>query len=144
IVDNTAERLDKDLKGQPEVQIELRMTLGVAYHEMGLWKQMEGTARGTMAMARSIYGEENLALADALAQRGDALMHENRKSESVAVNLQAIEMERKLRGPESLQEAVALYHLSNALSQQPLWAEAEAPARAALAIRRKRLGEEHQ
>ena len=52
-------------KAQPEVEIELRLTLADVYHELGLIEQMKQMALGTVALARSNQDQE-LALADAL------------------------------------------------------------------------------
>ena len=52
IVDQTANRVDQDLKNQPDVQIELNLTLGKLYFDLQLYKKMEETARHTMHLAR--------------------------------------------------------------------------------------------
>ena len=41
IVDKTAERIDKELEGQPEVQAELRLTLAQVYFELQLYREAE-------------------------------------------------------------------------------------------------------
>jgi tetratricopeptide (TPR) repeat protein len=128
------------------------MTLADAYHELGLYQRMEQMSRGTLALARRRFGEENLVVANVLGQLGDALQHLSgpteglylvSQSEAVSINRQAIAMQRKLRDPDSLEEASALYHLGLTLNRPGGNAEAEDVTRAALAIRRKRLGNEH-
>jgi eukaryotic-like serine/threonine-protein kinase len=74
IVDTTAARIDKDLGDQPEVQIELRLILGKVYFDLQLYKEMEKNARRTLELARERIGNENVAVADALGQLGQALM----------------------------------------------------------------------
>ena len=58
IVDQTANRVDQDLKDQPEVQIELNLTLGKLYFDLQLYKKMEETARHTLQLARAARGRE--------------------------------------------------------------------------------------
>jgi serine/threonine protein kinase len=148
IVDKIDKRIDTDLKDQPEVQIELRLTLAQVYFDLQLYKKMEETARETLRLARAHFGEENLAAADALNLLGRALYALHETDEAESVTRQAIAMQRKLRGDGSLQEASALEHLGDILRHQYYFhsedqaklAEAETAVRGSLAIRRKRLG----
>ena len=152
IVDQTAGRVDRDLKDQPEVQIELLQTLGQVYLDLALYKEAEETARENLRLAHLHLGEENLAVADSMKQLGRALFFLRRLDESETVTRQAISMERKLRGSDSLEEAAAELNLCDVLHHQ--WIntdvskadrsklqEAEASIRACLAIRKKRLGD---
>ena len=50
ILDKTAERVGKDLKGQPEVEAELRTTLGDVYQALGKYAQAEGMYRNALAL----------------------------------------------------------------------------------------------
>ena len=142
ILDKTAQRIATDLKEQPDVQLELRLMLGDIYHELREFRKMEDMARGTVALARSTPAQE-LAVADSLGQLGDALMHVGSKKESEACLREAIAMQKKLRGNESLQLASALYHLSAAIGSEENVAETESTCREALAMRRRLLGDEH-
>ena len=62
IVDKTAGRIDQDLKDQPEVQIELMLTLGQVYHALQLYKQMEANARHTLEIALARISVKNTLL----------------------------------------------------------------------------------
>ena len=53
ILDKTAERVGKDLTNQPEVEIELRLTLAQTYDELGLYNQEEEMARKSLQLAQS-------------------------------------------------------------------------------------------
>ncbi len=153
IVDQTANRVDKDLTDQPEVQIELLQTLAQVYLDLALYKKAEETTRETLRLARLHLGEENLAVADSMSQLGRALFFLRKHNEAETVTRQAIFMERKLRGNDSLEEAAAELNLCDVLRCQCFetdvstadgkrkFQEAEASIRACLAIRRKRLGD---
>jgi serine/threonine protein kinase len=148
IVDKTTERIGTDLKDQPEVQIELRLTLAQVYSDLELYEKMEKTAREALRLARAHFGEENPAAADALNLIGRALFFARHIDEAETFTRQAIAMQRRLRGDGSLQEASALEHLGDILrhqhdlkgGDQSKLAEAESACRAGLAIRRNRLG----
>src|SRR5262245_55213159 len=75
IVDRTAERIGTDFKNQPEVEIELGLTLGGVYLDLQEYRKVELMANETVRLARAYFGEENLAVADALSQKADALRH---------------------------------------------------------------------
>ena len=148
IVDKTDERIDRELEGQPEVQAELRLTLAQVYFEMQLYRKAERISRHTLAMARASFGEENPAAADALLQLGRALLYLGAYDEAETVTREAIAMQRKLRGANSTKEATCLGTLAEVLRHQAdirgdrahQLAEAESAARASLAIRRARSG----
>jgi tetratricopeptide (TPR) repeat protein len=148
IVDKTADRIDQELEGQPEVQAELRLILAQVYFELQLYREAEKIARHTLETARAQFGEENLVVADALLQRGRALSYLRNFDEAETVTREAIAMQRKLRGDNGVKEATALCSLSDTLrhkaairgDREKQLAEAESVARAGLAIRRKRLG----
>jgi serine/threonine protein kinase/tetratricopeptide (TPR) repeat protein len=150
IVDKTAERIGTDLKGHPEVEIELRHTLAVIYFELQLYEKMEGTAQEMLRLARAYFGEENLFVADALVEVGRALAYLRLIDESESYLRRAIAMQRKLRGNDSLQEASALVDLGNTLrmkavlsehkEEKNILAEAEIAIRSGLRIHKKRLG----
>ncbi len=151
IVDNTAKRIDQELKEQPDVQIEMRLILGKVYFDLQLYREMERNARRTVELARERSASENVATADALGQLGQALMFLRNNDEAESVARQAIAMQRRLRGPDSLQEAVSLLNLCDILrnvgsdssgdERARKLAEAEEMGRAAVAIRRKLLGD---
>ncbi len=152
ILDRTTERIGVELKDQPAVQIELRLTLADIYHSLTLYKNMEDMARENLRLARATYGEEHVTVADALCQVGDALMHRRMLHEAETLTRQSLALQTKLRGRETAEAAAALYTLSAVLRFQ--WsaggadaparlAEAEAVTREMLATRRKLFGNEH-
>ena len=54
IVDQTAKRIDKDLNDEPEVQVDLYLTLGKVYFALQNYKEMEANARCTLQLARYV------------------------------------------------------------------------------------------
>src|SRR5262249_38086705 len=90
IVDQTAQRVDQDLKDQPATQVDLKLTLGKVYFALQLYKQMEMNARHTLELARATYGEESSPTADALFQLGRADLFLRAIDEGDAVTRRAI------------------------------------------------------
>ncbi len=148
IVDQTAEQINQELDGQPEVQAELRLALAQIYFELQLHRKVEAIARQTLEAARATLGEENGYVADALLQRGRALKYLRKFDEAEKVVRESLAMQRKVRGPETTKEATLLSNLSDILchiaenrdNRDELLAEAERAARESLRIRRRRLG----
>jgi tetratricopeptide (TPR) repeat protein len=143
IVDKTAARIDRDLNDQPDVQIELRLTLANAYFDLQLFKKAEATARETLRLARANIGEENLSVADSLSQLGFALYFLRAFDEAELCTREAIALQRKLRGNDSMEEASELQCLCDVLRRKGKLEESETAIRACLVIRRKRLGNEN-
>jgi serine/threonine protein kinase len=142
ILDATAGSLDKTLKDQPEVEAELRNTLGRVYFDLGQYQKAEGMHREALAMYRKELGGENVPVADALDGVANAVWRQGRGSEAQALYRETLAMRRKLLGPEHPDIAHSLHSLANTLLGKPTLTEAEALYREALAMQRKLLGDE--
>ncbi len=78
ILDKTTGRLGQSLKDQPEVEAELRATLGAVYRELGEFEKAEAMFRETLRLQQAALGPEHLDVAvttlnlvKILAERGD-------------------------------------------------------------------------
>lgn len=69
--------------------------------------------------------------------------HQRRLTESEALTREALAIQQKLSGNESLEVTYTLHNLSIVLGDEGKQAESEATAREMLAIRQRRLGNEH-
>ena len=105
ILDRASERIDRDLANQPETAIELRTTLAAIYGELGLFDKMEELARKNLEVARVTFGEEHLAVANALSQLGEADFWREKLEEAERFTREALRMRRKLLGNEHLNVA---------------------------------------
>jgi serine/threonine protein kinase/tetratricopeptide (TPR) repeat protein len=138
IADKTAQSIGADLKDQPEVEIELRLTLAWLYLDLDERRKSAEMGRAALRVAHKNFGEESLSAADALSCLSQALESMGELNEAEACARRAIEMHRKLRGPDSLEEGLADFALANALYDSRR-SETETAVRAAVAIYRKRL-----
>ncbi|HEY3763373.1 MAG TPA: serine/threonine-protein kinase [Verrucomicrobiae bacterium] len=149
ILDQTARRLDT-LKDQPDVEADLRETIGVVYQELSDFPQAEAMLQKSLALRRQLYGNENAPVANALNDLAETDRLQKRYVEAGANFRAALAMRRKLFGEENLDVAASLYGLANTLrgqKNQGVYAsspdEIEKDFREALAVRRKLLGEEN-
>ncbi len=142
ILDKTAERIGKELAGQPEVEMEIRDTLAVCYRDLGLYEKMAEMARERVQLGRTQLGQEHPAVGDALNQLGNALTWLGQTTEAEAFIMEGLQMRRKLLGNETVEVASSLGTLAGLLYQTGKPAQAETYFREALALRRKLQGNE--
>ena len=146
ILDQTAERLAKDLTNQPEVQAELLLTIGFTCMSLGEYAKAEALTREAVRLRKSVFGETNALVADSLwtlaavlARRGTSAD----RSEAEALLRQALAIQRRLLGDEHRAVARSLTLLAGTLRGEGKLVEAEALSREALKLRRKLFGSEH-
>jgi tetratricopeptide (TPR) repeat protein len=89
LLDRAANRIDRDLANQPEIAIELWTTLAATYGELGLHDKMEELAHKNLELARSTFGDENLAVANALHQLGEAQFFREKTDEAETLTREA-------------------------------------------------------
>jgi tetratricopeptide (TPR) repeat protein len=143
ILDQTAERIGRDLMDQPEVEAELCNTLGEIYQELGQYGAAERMLRRALELRLALSGEENLAVAQTLSDLSPALWNQGNLKEAENLQRRALEIRTKLAGGNDAAVAESLQDLGCILSGETKLAEAEATFRRALDIRRKALGPEH-
>lgn len=137
ILDQTAERLSRDLKGQPEVEAELRSALAGTYHELGDFKQMENMALAALRLSRSRPDEASPAIAHALEQLGEAQLQLGELESAEATDREALAMREKWFGHEHPEVSASLNNLGLVLRARGQLTNAEALFRESLALDRK-------
>jgi serine/threonine protein kinase/Tfp pilus assembly protein PilF len=143
ILDKTAARLGKDLKEQPEVEADLRGTMGAVYLALGDYTNAEAMCRQVLALRQKLSAEPR-AVANALNDLGNALDREGRLAEAEAVQRKALAIRKALLPNDDPEVATSLSNLASVLWGQGNLPEAERLYREALAIRRKRLGNNNE
>jgi eukaryotic-like serine/threonine-protein kinase len=140
ILDKTAERLGKDLAGQPAVEADLRSTIGEIYHEIGRYSESEAMQRRALALRRLVLGNEHPDVAVSLRDLGVALYAEGRWAESEIAHREALQLRIRLFGNEHPDVAESLDCVGFVLCTRGKLVEAETLHRKALAMRQKLLG----
>jgi serine/threonine protein kinase len=139
ILDKTAERISNDLANQPEVEAELRHTIGNIYFDLRVVEKAEAMHREALAIRRKLFGNEHLAVAKSLSSLASALRRDARFGESESLYREALAIRRKLQGNEHPDVADMLNGLAIVLQNQGRQAEGVALHRKALAMQRKLL-----
>jgi len=148
ILDNTAERVGRDLKEQPEVEVELRNTIGRVYFALGEFQKAAAMHRAALTLAQKVFGEEHLVVAGTLNDLGLALDYVAMKqtsnyAESEASLTKATTLMRRLLPAPHPDLAESIHNLAHVIADQGRSAEAELLWTEALAMRRKLFGNEH-
>ncbi len=142
ILDQTAKRVGRDLKGQPEVEAELRSTLGQVYMELGQYESAESMFRPALEIRQKLMGPNHPLTAQALSDLSPALWNQGDFAGAERLQRRALAIRTASLGETNLAVAESYQDLGCILSGEAKMAEAEKMFRQALAIRRYLLGEE--
>jgi tetratricopeptide (TPR) repeat protein len=143
MVDNTAERLSRELVDQPEVAADLRSTLGGVYDALGLYPRSESLFRDALATRKNLFGERHVKVAESMHLLASALYHQRKAAEAEPLFRAALNIRTNLLSPDDPLIGQSLNNLALALSFQGKLAEAEKLQREALALQIKFLGSNH-
>jgi serine/threonine-protein kinase len=139
LLDQGARRVDSTLAGQPEVQAQLRTVLGRAYTSLGLYDQATRLLRQSLAQHRSLYGDDDPAVAEDMARLGDAYLQQDRFDEAEPLLRGALE--RRRLGGSRAAAAETMDRLATLYQRRNDYAAAEPLFREALAVRRGLFGD---
>ena len=144
ILDAGAERIDKELSRQPDVQAEMITTIGRIYQRLGANDKARPLLERALALARPIYPDGHVQLAQTLNDLGVLRRKERDYAAAQPMLEEALAMRRRLLGPEHKDVAVTLVELGRVYVERGLPDRAEPLFRESLVIRQKVLGDEHE
>ncbi len=137
ILDQTNERLDRELRGEPELEAELRSTLGRVFLELGEARPAESAFRRVLALESAGGSARARETAQALTHLGIALHKLGRLPDAERRLIEGVALHRSLPDDdEGL--AHALNNLSILRADLGQLAAAESLQREVLALRQKR------
>jgi serine/threonine protein kinase/tetratricopeptide (TPR) repeat protein len=143
ILDETAKSLSQDLTNQPEVEAELRTTLGNVYSGVAEFSNAAAMHREALAILRKLHQNEHPDIASSLQRLGFELWNGGELTEAESVLRESLAIRKRLFGNEHPEVARSLAQLGQVLRFQGKLVEAEAVQREALAMRRKLLDNGH-
>jgi eukaryotic-like serine/threonine-protein kinase len=138
ILDATAQRLDTELASEPEVELELRETLGAVYAELGDYHKTVAARRRVLALRQQLWADDPVSIAVAWSDLGRALISTGPHSEAEACYRTALAIQEKA---DPGRVPWTLTGLALALERQGRHAEAEALHRDLLARNQEQWGE---
>jgi len=144
ILDQTADRIGKELKGQPVAEAELRTTIGEVYLQLDEYGKAEAMHRESLKLAKAVYGQQHPEVASALDNVAIVLYRQGKQAEAEAVEREVLAMRINTLGKDHPKVAMSLLNLAAFLQARGKLAEAETVSREALDASRKAFGNEHQ
>lgn len=137
VMDKTIVRVGKDLKDQPDIAAELRMTVGRVYVDIGEYKKAEAELREALTLRKQVFGKENTNVADSLYFLALTLGREYKLNEAETLFREAYEIKSKIYGKESLEATASLIGFADQYDSRGKLVEAEKIFREVLQTRRK-------
>jgi len=108
ILDQTAERVRKEMANQPAVEAELSALIGRLYRQIGNFGRAEEMDRAALAINRKLFGSESPEATASLNELGLALIARNKMSEAEEVDSEALAIRRRTFGSENAEVATSL------------------------------------
>jgi serine/threonine protein kinase/tetratricopeptide (TPR) repeat protein len=144
LLDVGAERVEKELIGQPELQTEMLTFIGRIYRRLGVYDKAQPLLEHAIAIGRPVFGADSFPVAQSLQELGVVLAEKGDYAAAGPALEQALGMRRRLQGPEHADVAITLVELGRVYQDQGSNARAEPLLRESLAIRRQALGDDHR
>jgi eukaryotic-like serine/threonine-protein kinase len=144
LLDSTADQVQKELTGQPELQVELLTLMGRTYRRLAVYARARQLLEQALASAQAVYGPEHVTVAQALNDLG-VMFTEMGDYGAAAPRLErALATRRTLLGNLHPDVAITLVELGRVYQDQGFNDRAAPLHREALAIRTASLGEGHR
>ncbi|HSL16404.1 MAG TPA: serine/threonine-protein kinase [Methylomirabilota bacterium] len=125
ILDRTAERLDAELQGQPEVEASLRDVLGKTYRDLGELEAAEAQLRSAVATNRRVLGDDDPATLISINDLGLTLQDRGAWEEAEALTVEGLEGCRRVLGDDHIETRTAASNYGQLLAETGRFDEAE-------------------
>ena len=140
ILDRGAEKIAKELAGQPVVQAKMMAAIGSVYLQLGLREPAAGLLRGAYELRRKELGPDDLETADSVHDLGWLAEKQGDWAEAEKRYREALALRRARLAGDDEQSAKLLDDLGYVNVEQAHYEEALADIRAGLAIRERLTG----
>jgi serine/threonine-protein kinase len=137
ILDRTAQRVGRELKDQPEVEANLRFTLGQVYRDLGDHAKSEQMSRAALAIWRKLRPEVDGNVAYSLNNVALELADQGKLDEAEQLQRQALAIHQKLYSEPHSETVNSLGNLGLTLTRRGQMADAEELMRQAADLGRK-------
>ena len=140
ILDNTSERIGTDLTNQPDIEAELRDTLGRVYWEIGDLTNAEIMDRRALDIRIKYFGAQAPEVAAPMERLSHVLWREGKLDQASALALTGVQIQVQNYGTNNLEVARSLDNFAAILNTRGFGAKAVAALRQSLAIKETLLG----
>ena len=136
LLDRGVHRIDSTLVDQPEVQAELRTTMGRVYANLGLFSDAAPLLQRALAQQTRLRGETDTSVARTMDALGSVLTRLDRHDDAERMLSGALAIRRRSLGERSPTTAENITHLATLFEERGRLASAESLHAEALAIHR--------
>ena len=143
ILDKGADKIAKDLEGQPVVQGKLMSTMGTVYESLGLFSAAQALLEKSLDIRTKALGADHPDVLSTLSEMGTVMWRKGDFEKAKAFMEQALAGRERRFGPESVEAAASLHNLGNLNWSWGKYDEARRLLERSLAIREKALGAEN-
>jgi tetratricopeptide (TPR) repeat protein/predicted Ser/Thr protein kinase len=142
-LDRAAERIEGKFAKQPEVEAEIRQTIGQTYYDLGLYPEGRKQLEQALLLRRRVLGPDNPKTIETMLSLGLTALLQDKYAEAEEIDNRALEISRRVLGPENPVTLKCTSAVVNLYLAQHKAAQTEALAKQALEISRRVLGPEH-
>jgi len=143
ILDQGADKIARELQGQPLVQGKLMNTMGSVYKGLGLYDAALGLLEKALDTRTKALGPDHPDVATTLSDLGTVVWRKGDFMKAEDLQRQALAIRERKFGPDSVEASNSLHNLGTLNWSQGKYEEARRVLERALAIREKVLGPEH-
>lgn len=142
VLDRTADRVDAQLAGEPEVEANVRGVLGTTYRELGELQTAEAHQRAAVEINRRVLGDDDPATLDSIDALAVTLQDLGQYDEAESLLREALSGMRRVLGPDDQRTLVTIGNLGQVIAETGRLAEAEPYHRESLEKLRRIQGRE--
>ena len=144
VLDAGADRVQRDLAGEPEVLADMLTSIGRVYERLDLTDKARPLLERALVLGRGVGGPPHPRVAQTLNDLAVLLRKTGEEAASVKMLEEAVAIRRQLLGPQHKDLAVSISELGRSYDDIGQPERAEALAREALAMRQALLGNDHR
>jgi eukaryotic-like serine/threonine-protein kinase len=144
ILDKGADKVNRELQGQPLVQGNLMHTIGAVYRSLGLFDKAQDLLGQSLDVRTKALGSQHMDVGNTLIMLGNVAVDKGDLVKAKSFYLKAMAIQEKAVGPETKEVAACLHNLGALSWLQADYPQARRLLEQALAIRKKVLGPEHE
>jgi non-specific serine/threonine protein kinase/serine/threonine-protein kinase len=143
ILEKGAADIEKKLSGAPEVQVELTMTIGRVYRNLGLYSQATLLLEEALQRRRRQRGADDPMTLRLAAETAWLYSLQGRSEEAEALQRETLAIQRRVLGPDHPNTLDSMNNLANALRSLGRYEESMTLHRQTLEARKRVLGPEN-
>jgi serine/threonine protein kinase/Tfp pilus assembly protein PilF len=142
-LDRAAARIGQKFDRQPEVEADIRDTIGRTYWDLGLYAEARQQLERAMELHRRVLGPKDPKTLKTLSRIGDTARSQGKYPEAERLLSQALDAQRRALGPQHPDVLNSVDGLANVYESEGKYEQAEPLLRETLELERRTLGAEN-